>query len=377
MRYNLVYLSILLTGFQAFCQDAEPHNTVTLQYNQLAGRIIKHSKNFEPAISENSYLYETKISKVLNGKKLWHRTHNAPAVSFSFIYANYGNSNVFGDSFNALVGLNYYKQKQKFIRHLNLKFGLNYSTKPFNRITNPTNNVIGSKLNLTAKIGFGYEYKISKRLGVLVMTSIMHHSNGRAEIPNLGVNVLGLQVGFKWNSLQKPSFNPNLKNVLIDKAHQFNISLGYARHESDKELNGPKYPVYTISAFANKRLNFLVHLSYGVEYNYFTSVYQNLIDNRAVGKNFHWHASRVAPYIGVDFLYGRFAISTLVGFYPYRPISIGVRIPTKLGFKYYLHSLDVFKQHNCFVAGYLKTHYAVAEYLEISFGYSFKRKSKN
>jgi len=164
-------------------------NTKSIQYHYWLGSIVKHTPDFKPAITELSQLHELSYVFPVIGNKDWHNTHRYPQLSLNFIYANYGDAAIFGDSYNALVGLNYTKQHQQFIRYIQLKFGINYSTTPYNRFTNPTNNVIGSHLNLSAKIDYGYAYLLTDQLHASVLISIMHHSNGRAASPNKGINV--------------------------------------------------------------------------------------------------------------------------------------------------------------------------------------------
>jgi len=343
-----------------------------VQYHYFLGRIVKHTPQFTPAITENTQLHELSFNFKSKKHKKWHQTHHYPKFNFNLIYVDFGDDAIFGNSYNALVGLNYAKYDPLFVRHLNLKFGLNYSTKPYNRFTNPTNNVIGSHLNLTVKIDFGYSYKLTEKLHLSASVSVKHHSNGRVETPNKGINVLGGQIGLQWN-VENSNETDNLPilDFTINKKHQFTFSLGYGRHEMVKEYNGPKYPVYVAGFFAQKRLNTLLNLSYGVEYVYFKSAYHAIIDNAIVPGKPHWHAGKISPYAGVDFLYGRFAIAALIGFYPYKPILTAGKIPTKFGFKYYLHSNDSMAPNTFFIAGYLKTHFAVAEYLEFSVGCRF------
>lgn len=372
MKYILVlfYIGCIWEGVCA--QAGIKSNFSTVQYHYFLGSVIKHTPQFIPNITENTQLHELSFNFSFNNQKKWLQTHRYPKLSFSLIYVHYGDEVIFGDSYDALVGLNYTKQHPLFERHLNLKFGLNYSTKPYNRFTNPTNNAIGSKLNLTVKIDFGYAYKLTEKLHLLAFLSVKHHSNGRVETPNKGLNILGGQVGLQWNlANMNQTNNPPISDFTFNKKHQFIVSLGYGRHELVKEYNGPKYPVYIAGLYAQKRLNALLSFNYGVEYVYFKSAYHAIVDNAIVPNKPHWHASKISPYVGLDVLYGRFAIAALLGFYPYSPILTAGKFPTKFGFKYYVQSNDSNKTNSLFVAGYLKTHFAVAEYLEFSVGYRF------
>lgn len=373
VKYILVLFYIGCFLKDVCAQTASSFTFSDVQYHYFLGKIVKHTNDFKPKITENTQCHELSFNFKTNGEKAWHQTHDKPNLNFNLIYVQYGDAQIFGESFNMLTGLQYNKHHRRFVRQLNLKFGLNYSTKPYNFFTNPINNAIGSHFNLTAKVDFGYAYKLTNKLYLSMRLSIKHHSNGRVETPNKGVNVMGGQIGLQWKVNQ-----PNYKNQTDEKPfnsfykkHQLVFSVGYGRHEFVKEFNGPKYPVYVAGFFAQKRLNALLMLNYGIEYVYFKSAYTVIIDNAIVPNRPHWHAGKISPYIGLDVLYGRFAISFLIGYYPYKPILTAGRIPTKFGFKYYLHSNDAKHMHNVFIAGYLKTHYAAAEYLEIAIGWRF------
>jgi len=341
VKYILVLFCIGCFFSEICAQNTLRTAFSNVQYNYFLGRIVKHTDNFKPEITENTQLHELSFSFFSSGKKAWHQAHGQPNLNLNLIYAQYG------------------------------------STKPYNRFTNPVNNAIGSHLNLTVKIDFGYAYELSEQFRLFMMLSVKHHSNGRVETPNKGLNVLGGQIGLGYNTREHNHENlrkEKLENY-INKKHQIAFSVGYGRHELVKEYNGPKYPVYVAGIFGKKRLNTLLMLTYGIEYVYFKSAYHAIIDNAIVPDKPNWHASKISPYAGIEILYGRFSIAALIGYYPYKPILTVGRIPTKFGFKYYLHSNDDFHKSNFFIAGYLKTHFAVAEYLELAVGWKlgFKR----
>jgi len=352
-------------------QNAYLSNYNGFAYHQSFGKIIKHSTNFKPKVAGITSFYEINYANSFLKPKAWKQQHHFPELNVSLLYARYGNRSVFGDSFNALIGLNYTKQTHNWKRNFTYQFGLNYSTKSYNIVTNLQNNVIGSTINLALKLTYGFEYFVTPTLSTGLHAVLMHHSNGSAQTPNLGINVLGLGLNLKWYQ-SKASVSQNKKpQKEIDKTQQFGIALAYATHERIKPYNGPKYPVYGLQFFAYKRLSALWQFNYGLNFNYRSAVAQgfknyDLYNGQRFIKSLRWY-----PYIGAELLYGNFGVAASVGFYPVSTNAFSTRIPTTIGANYYFKNLDDKPNNNIRISVILKNHFAVAEYISFLVGYVF------
>lgn len=366
----IVYLhTIAVQGLYA--QNLTQNNYYSIGYEQTVGSIIKHSSSFIPKVKGISSLNEIVYTSSFLKPKAWKRYHNFPEFKLSLLYAHYANRSIFGDSFNALVGLNYTKQSSKWKRNFSYQFGINYSTKPYNIVANPNNNVIGSNINLALKLAYGFEYYLKPNLSAGLNAVIMHHSNGSAQTPNLGINVAGLGFNVKWYQNKKPIVQNEIFNTELSKPHQFGIALAFARHERIKPYNGPKYAVYGLQVFGQKRLSRLWQFNYGVNLNYRTAVVQSfrnfdLSKGELLKKVLRWY-----PYLGGELLYGNFGLTGSIGFYPVSKNTISTRIPTTLGANYYFKNLDKKPKNNIRLSANLKTHFATAEYIIFLVGYIF------
>lgn len=340
-------------------------------YQQTFGHILKHSQSFIPEVKGLTTFYEIKYASTFLKPKAWKQHHQFPELNLSLLYAKYANQAIFGDSYNALIGLNYKRKKGNWKRNFLYQFGINYSSKPYNIVSNPTNNVIGSNINLALKLAYGFEYFIKPNLSAGLNLVLMHHSNGSAETPNLGINVIGLGLHLNWHKTSKLVLQNKIAETQLAKPHQFGIAVAYARHERIKPFNGPKYAVYGLQFFAQKRLSNLWQLNYGVNFNYRTAVAQGFLNYDLFSGERFLKSVRWYPYIGGELLYGNFGLTASVGFYPVSDNAFSTRMPTTLGANYYLKNLDDAPKNNIKLSVNLKSHFAVAEYIAFLVGYVF------
>ncbi len=373
LKYLLFIL--LLISLESYGQlsdeTASASNRFVPELSFISGRIIEHNSKFGPDIDGLSYMADFSVGIKSIGKKVWKHDYNHPDLMLGVLIGSYSNREIFGDSFSLYGGVDQQKQKGKWIRHFRYRGGIGYLNKPFDIITNTQNNVIGSKLNLMAKIDYGYEYLIQPKFGIAAMLSIMHHSNGKSASPNLGINLLAAQISFRYYNQAYNKSKYDLKeNYELSKKHRFNILLNFARHELN-EVNGPKYPVYGIDLYGSSRINIKSKYKYGIEYSYYTSAFRFLNHNLSSLENHHWLSSRFNIFAGYEILFGRMGLCAELGYYLNKPFLVNERITTKLGIIYYLKPTHLYDKNEWYITGKLKSHYFVADYLSLGIGHSF------
>ena len=87
-------------------------------------------------------------------------------------------------------------RSEKFNLMLRVGSGIGYVTKPFDRLSNHKDNVIGSHLNgfmnmrLNTCLNFSNIFRMDAGIG------IAHFSNGAVKLPNLGINIVTVNLGF-------------------------------------------------------------------------------------------------------------------------------------------------------------------------------------
>ena len=143
MKNRLLFICFSLIPSLLFAQQA---TMPSVQLGAGIGQIFKHTTNFKPPVRGITVLTEATYEWQTAGAAAWHTTHRYPVVGLTLSYADFGDNEIFGQAigiFPSLSFSNRWKQK-RFYSFLRIGFGIAYLTKPYNEISNPLNNVIGS-----------------------------------------------------------------------------------------------------------------------------------------------------------------------------------------------------------------------------------------
>lgn len=78
-------------------------------------------------------------------------------------------------------------------------FGLSFDWEPYDHDTNPSNIVMGSKINAYLNVDTYIRWALTRRLDLDLGLSLTHFSNGNTKFPNAGLNAAGLKAGVTYN----------------------------------------------------------------------------------------------------------------------------------------------------------------------------------
>ena len=152
-----------------------------------------------------------------------------------FFYTVRDVANAIGDpnGFYGFMGIPLHKGKGfKFHIDLDLAAGLTFDLNPYDPITNPYNDAVGSRILFYFNFDLEFKHKLSERLDLTYGLSFIHFSNGRLRTPNLGVNMAGFNIGLRYffNPLR-----PYTKKVLPDEKLQ--LRPNYITEKPEKAPN--------------------------------------------------------------------------------------------------------------------------------------------
>lgn len=77
--------------------------------------------------------------------------------------------------------------------------GLSYDFEPYNPETNVHNDAIGSRFNVYFALNLGAAYRLNREMDLVYGLDLTHFSNGRTFRPNKGLNLAGLNLGFRYH----------------------------------------------------------------------------------------------------------------------------------------------------------------------------------
>lgn len=334
------------------------HNGIGLSI----GRSIPHTARFIPSILTPSGLID-----VYWGHDYLDQSHKIRySTAWRLQFSSLGNPGVLGNawSLTPCLGIRLFDLADRPIA-LQLSTGLSYLSRKYDPFRNPENNVIGSHINNMTELGLTWQVFYNRFWNWDLGIFMTHFSNGSFQNPNLGVNIVSLRLNVKRISSKDPeriTMDPPLKNKRIYWQYRQGIAI------QDNVIGGPKHLVYSISFMGYHRTSqrnmtgMGLHLGYNEgEYRWLTrSRPENESDNRR-------KASDISIIIGNEWLFKQVGIILLSGYYLYDPYHRVSPIFFKAGFHWYPDIRII--PDGIFVFGNIKSHFFIADYLELGIGY--------
>lgn len=356
----------LIVNAQKFNPNEHYSPNMSVSGSYYLGAIFKHSSKFLPDVTQRSHAFELAFSKITKGDKDWQKKLNYPELGAALIAARFGDNDIFGNAYAIIPFAKFWLLRGKYVDfYSRIGFGLGYVTKPFDRVNNPTNNVIGSKLNNATQFSFGLDYKVNRELIMFTAINFTHFSNASFQSPNLGINYLAFSTGIRYLPKatlgaynQEPVGRPKQKNFF-----RFNYSMAFYENRAP---GGPKYPIYVMSAAYSRATSINNRVFTGV--NYAFDVGRKELLDQIVFEGRSIEASDLSIFIGNELFLGRISFDALIGVYVLKAYDSKAPIFAKLGFNYHAVRFGPTKEKSLFFGVHMKTHYSVAQYFDVGVG---------
>ena len=291
---------------------------------------------------------------------------NYPEIGGALFAARFGNNDIFGNAYAIIPYTKFWMKRSKFVDfYLRVGIGLGYVTKPFNRVNNPTNNVIGSKINNCTQFSLGLDFKINKELTFFSAMNFTHFSNASFQSPNLGINYLAFSGGVRY--LPKATLGEYNQEAVAKPIQKnfFRFNYAMAFYEN-KAPGGPKYPIYVVNAAYSRATSINNRVFTGV--NYAFDVGKKEILDQFVYQGKPIKASDLSIFIGDEIFLGRVSFDALIGVYLLKAHDNKAPVFAKLGVNYHAYRFGSSKEKSLFFGVHMKTHYSVAQYFDVGIG---------
>jgi hypothetical protein len=367
MLLRNIYIIFILLVFQSsinaqnnFFSRLNIGATVDYGYIYWHTDKIRHLSQAHFNINEISLLYST------IGNDEFSKLYNHPVIGLSYIYTNLGHNNILGNA-KALLPLVYFPLTNN--RHFNIVFktalGMGYISKPYNRLLNHKNNAIGTHINIAANIAYDLFWTVNERIKIKTEFGLTHFSNGAIKMPNLGINIPSVGLGFllKINNTniiyetQKQFFD-----TTINKRINYTIIGTYAIAEISRP-DGLKYDAYSLSFNASKELNLKHDFGIGLDLFYNNSNLFRLNQEAITVKN-KLEIIRSGFSVLYDFKFDKMKFFAQMGYYIYAKDKNDGYIYHRFGLGYLINKHFILNLS-------LKTHFIRAEGIEWGGGYKF------
>jgi len=365
-------LIVFILGHQGFAQ-VNYHGS--LQVVQLR----PHTANFQFTPNGLGLWIQGGFDLQTSGNRDWHAVFGFPRFGLRF------NAMYLGEPFEQLgwagsvipyidFGLKTFKKSAlRFV----LGFGASYHSKIYDPINNPLQNTISLKVNNQVSFQVRYE-KHYQNVGMLYTGLCMDHiSNGGFQLPNLGLNYLGVSLGWRSEFSKTTVVCEAIKLKTDYSRWSFGISTGMAYREF-KLIGGPKFPVKILSLELGYHYHPYKLIRFGIEAehhrlaSYFaahTEIKPDIHSAWALG-------TRLQFFVGHEWLVGNLGLEARLG-YQVLQSSLLSNVPlfTRLSLQYYL-KLPCIKDLWLAPGLALKSHYATAEYMSAFVTLRYWKKGK-
>ena len=216
------FILIIFIGLTS-CYHCQQTN---LEVYPLYGTLFNHSRKAVATINEPTVGIRFAYTKRPRKASQFFEKFNYPAIGIAVNAARYGNNEVFGNSFGAMTTLTFYLlEKERINLHIVTGIGAGYVTREHENSLNFQNTVIGSNFNLSASILTGLEYRMTDNIYLKPSIGILHYSNGRTTLPNLGTNFVFGSIGISHRINEKYRKDSFINNKKFVKQFKNEISL--------------------------------------------------------------------------------------------------------------------------------------------------------
>ncbi len=352
------FLFCLLLSGKLFSQQAwEQGFEVRQKIGFLAAHrgVMAHLPKEAAKAMEFTYFLRTR------GSKKWHSAYKYPTIGGTVFFGSVGNNELLG-RFLGLYGFAELPLVQIKEFEMNWKFGVGtgYTGKVYDPILNPKANAISSHFNALICLGVKGIYRHKENIFTLGL-DITHFSNASFKVPNYGINLPYLSVGY--GRRLTPALEPKVSDFTHQtfKKWQFGV-LGIFSLKEWMPVGGGKSPVISSSIFARNNFSQKGGLELSVDFisNQVLKSYEPMVPKS------QWSIFQVGAFAGYVIPLDRFHFLMGMGAY--------VR-------DVYKTDTPVYHRFVCryqFDTGLLlnlgiKTHFARADYFELGLGYTFKR----
>lgn len=336
------------------------------------GFILQHHNNMGDLVNGFINGGEINFIKPAAGDKLWHYENNFLERGIGFSYFNLDNPKQLGNIYAlfAFYEIPLNKKEKPFRLYMRLAPGLAYAPVHFDPIENHKNNVISSPINAYVNFKWFYRWDLSKHWRIEGGLNFSHASNGRAVVPNLGVNMVTWNTGLTYKFLSAKEVP---KPLIVDSGsrapsrHELLFSAAYGINEVD--VLGKQYIAQNYSAtyYYNKRNTHKFGGGADLFYNP-ANIPQMELSGDTVTNNLQ------NLQVGVRFSYcynvGRWSLPVEMGYYIHTNFKGDGLFYHSIGMRYHF-------KNNIVAIMALKTNWAVANYFEFGVGYRLPLKNKN
>ncbi len=366
--FNSLFVIIMLFTLTGFSQNNEPKWGVELKTHYSF--LMVHHKHMNILAEQHFPVVQLNVFKTGDHGKEWQQLYRYPHYGVSLIYTTLSSPQYLGAGYGLISYASFPQfRANRFSANFFVGGGIGYVEKIYDMRENYKNISIGTHLNAVLQGQADFRYRISSKSEISAGISILHFSNGKIKVPNLGINNVGAFVGYSHHiPYNRKIREVQPENLTAEKYWEHNVFFASAL----KQIYpiGSDYFLYTALSFNTKRiLNRKRKVGIGVDVVYDFS-------DRAHFRNKGFDMPDISyakPGIyGIhDFRLGKLSIFIHIGTYLY-----AFEKNQDVGLIYDRTGLQYFFNDNLSIMLALRKHYAKADCIEFGINYSFVKNNR-
>jgi hypothetical protein len=339
-------------------------NDLTLSARVNHGFIYPHHNAICYLLKERITGCQISLTTQTYGRTIYDKLYRYPRFGIGYLYTSLGNDEIFGKghSLFLFMDITALGQNRKLSLNYEIDFGAGYVTKQFDPENNLMNIAISSHYNIFVGLSFNLAYQINNRNELTAGYKFFHFSNGKIGTPNLGLNAEVISLGYNYRI--KPLTQPIREAIAPTeyKRHFYELAIA-AGGKADDQVTDKHYFVSSL-VFDYK---YFPKFKYGFGAGADLFYDQSLGPNKTADLGGTYNSADLYQFgihAGVYSRFSRLIIMLHVGDYLYATYCKYASFYSRIGFRYMVtdHLLFNFS---------LKSHYAIADFMEWGFAYSF------
>lgn len=370
-RQILLILVGLFVNLNLFSQQENPF-TDYLKAQAHFGFIMQHRNSVGHLVKGHIVGAELDWAMPTKGNKLWHYENNFPEAGVALHAYNLANNEQLGQ----LIALAPYydiplNAKEKRSRlYMRLSAGVSYSDKKFDPIDNHKNNMVSTTINAFVNFKWHYHFNLSEKLRLDAGFNFAHASNGKFKAPNLGVNIFTANAGLTYKLMRyKTKLNPDIDSSSKAKSKNELYGIAAFGFNETEPPGGPKFLAQSYILGYNRNVRNTHKFGGGLDVFYCQSVIQNVFDTDSVRYKDKSKYIQVGVRGSYAYNIGKLTLPVEFGYYVRSIFKGDGNFYHRIGARYHLNN-------NIILSFSLKTHWAVAHYIEYGVGYRLPLKKK-
>jgi hypothetical protein len=358
----------------------------TIEFSLGGTHILRHSDALLFPSSGPGFSIQAGVSQPVSGKEPWHSSWKQAALGANIIVAHFGNNRVLGQAAGVFPSLRLpVMSGQNFSLDFEIGSGIAYTTKFYNKISNPSNNALSTPWNNVTQLRWIVRPVCFHRASWFFTVQLTHFSNGHIRLPNKGINQAGLSFGYALpfrRILKDPDYrtmrgtdtvyvNPTAENDPSQKRRWRGETLAGVGFTEYSFQGGPSYRTCFFAGAASYRYQPQLSLLAGAEIEFNQSTYQFYYLDFEEKTTALQRAIRTSIFSGATVHLGRVSLRGILGAYLPIPKKSVITAPIYIKLGLQVDLLKESRRIRPFIGIYLKSHAAVAQYLALTTGVGF------